>query len=101
MGFEAKQITGVDREFHIQVYILTDFWDNIKEANGGGRGYYRNISLVNAWAHAPFMHNNAIGPELCGNPGNDLNNFYNSPYVDDKGELLANPPPCVPYDQRK
>lgn len=32
----------------------------------GGRGYYRNISLLNAWAHAPFMHNNAIGPELCG-----------------------------------
>ena len=29
---------------------------------GGGRGYYRNISLLSAWAHAPFMHNNAIGP---------------------------------------
>ena len=32
---------------------------------GGGRGYYRNISLLSVWAHAPFMHNNAIGPELC------------------------------------
>ena len=21
-----------------------------------------------AWAHAPFMHNNAIGPEICGKP---------------------------------
>ena len=31
---------------------------------GGGRGYYRNISLLSAWAHAPFMHNNAIGPEI-------------------------------------
>ena len=28
----------------------------------GGRGYYRNISLLSLWAHAPFMHNNAIGP---------------------------------------
>ena len=26
-----------------------------------GRGYYRAISLLNAWAHAPFMHNNAVG----------------------------------------
>lgn len=34
----------------------------------GGRGYYRNISLLNVWAHAPFMHDNAIGPELCGVP---------------------------------
>ena len=36
----------------------------------GGRGYYRNVSLVNVWDTAPFMHNNAIGPELCGNPQN-------------------------------
>lgn len=35
---------------------------------GGGRGYYRNISLLNAWAYAPFLHNNAIGPEICGRP---------------------------------
>ncbi|MBC7372062.1 MAG: cytochrome c [Bdellovibrionaceae bacterium] len=41
---------------------------------GGGRGYYRNISLLNAWAHAPFMHNNAIGPEICGNePDREFN----------------------------
>jgi hypothetical protein len=32
----------------------------------GGRGYLRNISLLSVWAHAPFMHNNAVGPELCG-----------------------------------
>ena len=36
--------------------------------NGGGRGYYRNVSLLSVWAHAPFMHNNAIGPEICGRP---------------------------------
>lgn len=34
----------------------------------GGRGYYRNISLLSVWAYAPFMHDNAIGPELCGGP---------------------------------
>jgi hypothetical protein len=26
-----------------------------------GRGFYRSISLMNAWAHAPFLHNNALG----------------------------------------
>ena len=42
---------------------------NRKEVmKGGGRGYYRNISLLSAWAHAPFLHNNAIGPEICGKP---------------------------------
>lgn len=33
MAAEAKQIAETNREFHIQVYILTDFWDNVKEAN--------------------------------------------------------------------
>ncbi len=33
MGAEASQITGVKKEFHIQTYILTDFWDAIKDAN--------------------------------------------------------------------
>ena len=41
----------------------------LTEPHDGGRGYYRNISLLSAWAHAPFMHNNAVGPELCGQPG--------------------------------
>jgi hypothetical protein len=27
----------------------------------GGRGYYRTPSLVNIWATAPFLHNNAVG----------------------------------------
>lgn len=34
----------------------------------GGRGYMRNVPLLNVWAHAPFLHNNALGPELCGDP---------------------------------
>ncbi|MEK6934994.1 MAG: hypothetical protein AABW46_03895, partial [Nanoarchaeota archaeon] len=33
MGFQAKQITGVQKEFHIQVYILTDFWESVKDAS--------------------------------------------------------------------
>ena len=69
---------------------------NIKEPSDGGRGYYRNISLLSVWAHAPFMHNNAIGPELCGGPEDE---HYNPPYADEKHmERLANPPACWPFD---
>jgi hypothetical protein len=72
----------------------------IPEAHDGGRGYYRNISLLSAWAHAPFMHNNAVGPELCGQPANQGNDFYRSPYVDAKGHALPphQAPACWPYD---
>jgi hypothetical protein len=64
----------------------------------GGRGYYRNISLVNVWATAPFMHNNAIGPEICGNPSNKDNDFFRARYVDESGKLLDKQPGCFPYD---
>ncbi len=33
MGMQAKQITGVQKDFHIQVYILTDFWESVKDAS--------------------------------------------------------------------
>ena len=33
MGMEAGEMTGIRNKLNIQVYILTDFWDNIKEAN--------------------------------------------------------------------
>ncbi|MEK6953237.1 MAG: hypothetical protein AABX29_09575 [Nanoarchaeota archaeon] len=33
MGLQAKQITGVQKDFHIQVYILTDFWESVKDAS--------------------------------------------------------------------
>ena len=58
---------------------------------GGGRGYYRNISLLSAWAHAPFLHNNAIGPEICGKPSDASLDFYSSPYVDADDKPLAEP----------
>jgi uncharacterized protein (UPF0332 family)/predicted nucleotidyltransferase len=33
MGIEAGDITGIKNKLNIQVYILTDFWDSLKEAN--------------------------------------------------------------------
>ncbi|NIA04154.1 MAG: hypothetical protein GWP09_02270, partial [Nitrospiraceae bacterium] len=33
MGFEAGEATGIRNKLNIQVYILTDFWDSIREAN--------------------------------------------------------------------
>src|SRR5262249_19099563 len=65
---------------------------------GSGRGYYRPPSLLSVWAYAPFMHNNAIGPEVCGKPANKNNDFYSSPYVDQNDKPLTNTPPCRPFD---
>jgi mono/diheme cytochrome c family protein len=72
----------------------------LREAHDGGRGYYRNISLLSLWAHAPFMHNNAIGPEICGKPRNRENDFYRNPYTDANGKPLplADAPTCLAYD---
>tara|TARA_Y100000310_G_scaffold345159_1_gene462255 strand:- start:2304 stop:4127 length:1824 start_codon:yes stop_codon:yes gene_type:complete len=33
MGFQASKISGVKAVFHVQTHILTDFWDNIKDAS--------------------------------------------------------------------
>ena len=33
MGIEAGELTGIKNKINIQVYILTDFWDSLKEAN--------------------------------------------------------------------
>ena len=33
MGAEAGELTGIKNKINIQVYILTDFWDSLKEAN--------------------------------------------------------------------
>jgi len=68
------------------------------ELKDGGRGYLRNISLVNVWATAPFMHNNAIGPEICGKPANPDNDFHRARYVGPDGKLLARQPDCLRYD---
>ncbi len=62
----------------------------LPQGSGGGRGYYRNVSLVNVWAHAPFLHNNSVGPELCGWGGNGAQEFYRPSYVD--ASLPGKPP---------
>src|SRR3989344_4054764 len=33
LGYDASKATGVEKAFHIQTYILTDFWDSIKDAH--------------------------------------------------------------------
>jgi len=33
MGMEAGEMTGIRNKINIQVYILTDFWDSLREAN--------------------------------------------------------------------
>jgi len=33
MGIEAGEITGIRNKLNIQVYILTEFWDSLREAN--------------------------------------------------------------------
>lgn len=33
MGAEAGQMTGIQNKINIQTYILTDFWDSVKDAN--------------------------------------------------------------------
>lgn len=73
---------------------------NVQDPADGGRGYYRNISLLSLWAHAPFLHNNALGPELCGKPANARNDFYRSPFVDERGAPLAagRAPQCWAFD---
>jgi hypothetical protein len=65
---------------------------------GGGRGYYRPPSLLSVWAQAPFMHNNAMGPEVCGKPSSKELDFYSSPYVGADGKPLADAPNCIPFD---
>jgi hypothetical protein len=76
---------------------------NLPDTTGGGRGYFRNISLINVWAYAPFMHNNALGPEICGQAASPAPDFYRSPYVEKTAEGYHRLPPeqapkCWPYD---
>jgi hypothetical protein len=76
---------------------------NLPDPASGGPGYYRNISLLNVWAYAPFLHNNALGPEVCGQPATSALDFYRSPYVEKTADgyhrLSADQAPkCWPYD---
>ncbi len=33
MAYEAGELTGIKNKLNVQVYILTEFWDSVKEAN--------------------------------------------------------------------
>lgn len=33
LGTQASQLVGIKASFHIQTYILTDFWDSVKDAH--------------------------------------------------------------------
>jgi hypothetical protein len=73
--------------------------EDIDEPHDGGRGYYRPISLLSVWAFAPFMHNNAIGPEICGKPADPAAELYRSPFVlPGTWTRMPSPPACVPFD---
>lgn len=80
------------QEYASETYRARAADENLPDDSGGGRGYYRNLSLLDLWAHAPFMHNNAVGPELCGQPSDPAKEFYRSPYPEDRN------PTCVKYD---
>jgi hypothetical protein len=85
-------------EFSSTTYKERPAQPGIEEGADGGRGYYRNISLLNIWAHAPFLHNNALGPEICGKPASARNDFYRQTYVDSNGQLRDDAPECWQYD---
>lgn len=98
-ALHSNHMTGhVWEEFASETYRSREPDSNLSDETGGGRGYYRNVSLVDLWAHAPFLHNNAIGPELCGKPSDPADEFYRSPYVDAENRKLADPPDCFAYD---
>lgn len=89
-----------DENYHARPVV-----EGILEPHDGGRGYYRNISLLNLWAHAPFLHNNSVGPELCGWGGDKSNpyEFYRASYVDASQAGLPplpkdKQPACWTYD---
>lgn len=100
-ALHSNHMTGhVYQEYGSETLRARESDPNIQEDATGGRGYYRNISLLSAWAHAPFLHNNAMGPELCGKPANKANEFDRPRYVDANGKLLppSQQPMCWAYD---
>jgi mono/diheme cytochrome c family protein len=84
-SLHSNHVRGhVWEQFANEDYHARKTVSGILEPHDGGRGYYRNVSLLNLWAHAPFLHNNSVGPELCGWGGDKVNPYelYRSSYVD-------------------
>ena len=97
-ALHANHLQGhVWQEFASETYRARLDVPDLEEPSDGGRGYFRNISLLNLWAHAPFLHNNAVGPELCGAASDPRDQFYDSPYVDGVGRPAPGPD-CWTYD---
>ena len=62
--YKARPHTGnVPRVTNPLIPLIggTESWFDGDENPGGGTGYYRNVSLLSIWAHAPFLHNNMLG----------------------------------------
>jgi hypothetical protein len=72
--YKCRSLHSNHKQGHVWQNFSSDNYKNLpstlEDKNGqsviGGPGYYRNVSLLNVWAYAPFMHNNAVGPEICG-----------------------------------
>jgi hypothetical protein len=65
--FSCRALHSNHLQGHIWAEYASDTYHNRPSVNGvsGGRGYMRNVSLLNLWTQAPFLHNNAVGPEMC------------------------------------
>ncbi len=57
MSYEARQMAGIQRDFHVQVYILTDFWENLKDANPVIFTFVRDgVPLYDRGVFMPWKH---------------------------------------------
>ncbi len=57
MSYEARQQAGIQRDFHVQVYILTDFWENLKDANPVIFTFIRDgVPLYDRGVFMPWKH---------------------------------------------
>ncbi len=58
---ESPAAGSVPRRFNRMFPLLGGREFGTQQIGPGGPGYLRNISLLSVWAHAPFLHNNAVG----------------------------------------
>ncbi|RLE41612.1 hypothetical protein DRJ48_05200, partial [Candidatus Woesearchaeota archaeon] len=57
MGIEAGELTGIRNKLNIQVYILTDFWESVREANPVIFTFLRDgIPLHDTGTFLPWKH---------------------------------------------
>ena len=61
----------------------------------------QHLAAVSAWAHAPFMHNNAIGPEICGKPKDPAVDFYFLALRRRERQAACRPAACWAFDPER